>query len=611
MARSIAILHLEENAPTDLRLWLEVALGAAVIRKHMPVQVTLSKSPRQRQRAIAAWTAEAPPTIIFLPIAKGQEDAAREALRDLEQVRKKRPDTLVVVGGVMGTLATADFSMNGAVDGIVLGDWIEPLAELVEAVSRSMSGEKIPGVWWRGPAGWVLPAQKRRQIPVGALPEPDLAVYRVRDLMKVTGLSLPLLASRGYPYRSLFSAAPLLRPIQEMEEYYETLAPEVVVARAAKLLDRYRPRRFDFVDELFPWRPQWIEEFATRWAERIMLPFSVTAAAEHVTRDSMKLLAGAGLKLVRLQLESGNDRLRARHSDLNVGNGVVREAIEVAHSARVRVEVDFLLGIPDESADTVAHTVAFAESLGADGYSAEIFQPWPKLSQWQDTKPSATIQTDYMCVRPADRPELKMPLAKGLDRIHELDALARAARHPRDQEAILDARADFQLGTVRSPHPRPLRVATFSTEEGTHDVLALRVPSEISWKVKLGQRPIIKFGMLMEPQLPGLRARHPIAFSVKIGQNREYYRIFQKVLVQALDPDSRRWHWFTLPIQPSQPGNAELILEAVVFGQPGDFVPSDTPPLWAGWAKCRVYDVTQNEPMESAGLLTTPEDDSE
>ncbi len=54
MARSIAILHLEENAPTNLRLWLEVALGAAVIRKHMPVQVTLSKSPRQRQRTIAA-----------------------------------------------------------------------------------------------------------------------------------------------------------------------------------------------------------------------------------------------------------------------------------------------------------------------------------------------------------------------------------------------------------------------------------------------------------------------------------------------------------------------------------------------------------------------------
>jgi len=601
---NIAILYPEFGTPIQLRAWLEVAQTASVLRAagHEP-RVHLLKATRHRDQVLGSF-AEDLPSLIFIPIGREQSGPTRHILDALHEKINPEGRAAVVVGGVMGTLSTQEYSSHPAVRGIVLGDWYESIEELSIAIATKGNPHEVASVWWRAKAGWVLAPNRKRLRTIADLPEPDLEVFRVKDLLKVTGGTLPLSASRGFPFRSLFSSEPLTRHLQEAENYYEMLKPSEVIRRAANLLDKFDPKRFEFVDEIFPWNPRWVERFATEWAQEICLPFACTMAAEHFNDENMELMAGAGLKVARINLESGNDQFRARFADINVTNGTVREAVGIATACRVRVEARVLLGVPDETPSTLAETLNFIERLPFAGIHPEVFVPWPRMTAWTETDPSPTIATEFLCKPVTERPELMGPLQRTFDRLLEVDSMARARTHQRDANAVIDAISDFQLATVRSPLARPLRIASFAANDGEHDVVALRVPSEISWKTKIAADSVIRFGILLEPTLPGLRSRLPISFSIKIGQNGRYYRLFQKILLQALDPDSRRWHFFVLPLKPARLGEAEIILESTLFGREPDEVPTDGD-VWAGWAGVIVGSAHDIQSARDSGMVHT------
>lgn len=600
----IAILYPEFGTPIQLREWLEVAQTASILRAAgHETKVYLLKATRQRDQLLESFKEDLP-GLIFIPIGREQSGPTRLIIDALHEKINKAGEAAVVVGGVMGTLSTQEYSSHPGVHGIVLGDWYESIDELASTLASHGNPHNVAGVWWRGHAGWLLAPNRKRLRTIADLPEPDLEVFRVKDLLKVTGGTLPLSASRGFPFRSLFSSEPLTRHLQESENYYEMLKPSEVIRRAVNLLEKFGPQRFDFVDEIFPWNARWVERFATEWAQEICLPFACTMAAEHFNDENMELLAGAGLKVARIHLESGNDQFRARFSDINMTNGKVREAVGIATACRVRVEVRVLLGIPDETPSTLAETLNFIERLPFAGVHPEVFVPWPRMTAWTDTDPSPTIATEFLCKPVTERPELMGPLQRAYDRLLEVDSMARARLHNRDANSVIDAISDFQLATVRSPLARPLRVTSFAASDGEHDVIALRVPSEISWKTKIAADSVIKFGILLEPTLPGLRSRLPVSFSIKIGQKGKYYRLFQKVLLQALDPASRRWHFFVLPLKPARLGEAEIILESTIFGREPDEVPTDGD-LWAGWAGVVVGSAHDLHGARDSGMVHT------
>jgi len=228
------------------------------------------------------------------------------------------------------------------------------------------------------------------------------------------------------------------------------------------------------------------------------------------------------------------------------------------------------------------------------------------MTQWTDTDPMPTIETDFLCKPVAERPELTGPMKRAFDRLMELDSIARVRQHNREPNAILDGVADFQTANVRSPLARPARIASFAVGDVEHPVIAMRVPSEISWKVKLGPDSVISFGILLEPTLPGLRSRLPVSFSVKVGQKGKFYRIFHKVMLQALDRDSRRWHHFVLPLKPARTGEAEIILESSILGGEPDAIPLEAD-LWAGWANVVVGSAHDLKGHRDSGMVSVGE----
>ncbi|MCB2154436.1 radical SAM protein [bacterium] len=586
MSEQVLIAFVEEGVSPRLAHWQDVAEGIGRLRAgKIDVRVELIKTVRQREEFVDRLKAD-PPEILFVPVYREQLHAANALLL---KIRNMTLPTVIAVGGPMGTLGSDIFTFNPVPTAIVLGEWQDRLRKFASKLLREGSGSDIPGVWWRGQRGWQINVPERPLTNLDELDDADYTKLPVEDLMKINDRTLPLLASRGCPFSCQFCHVPLLRRLERPETQYRTHSPERIVTHALELVELHNPRRFVFVDELFPWQERWVEKFARLWKEKVALPFRWTTAAEQMSKDNLRLLSGAGGEVLEIGIETGDENRRSEFCDRNLHNRAIVKAVQMAQDYGVKVAANVMLGLPRSDTAELQSTIDFIRELEPDEVRYQFLTPWPRKTNWSETEHEGLELTGISIHGGrATSTQSTLPkrhtkdLMRTMEELRLLDAAGRLRAQRPAPDVALDGMAQWEEAKWRSQLNGPLRVERYSAPNGTHDVLALRVPTEISWELQMPEDPILEFGILIEPTLPGQRSKSPVSFSVKFEQNERVYRVFQKILIQSLDPDSRKWHWFSIPLRPSHPGPARLILGSSVYGEDASYLPEEGD-IWAGW----------------------------
>lgn len=582
----VSIILLQESYSVHQREWVEAAQAVSLAEaRGFAVEGIMVRTETQRSQ-LAQRLVERPPRLAVIVVNRGQSPAALGLLNGIKAIS---PRCCVAIAGDEGTLNCHDFTNHSVPGAVLLGEWIEAAAELITALKRHRPGSEVPGTWWRSDKGWALGPRRTYEPALSEWPLPKPDGLKATEWARLRGARLPIIASRGFPFTGLFSSQPVLRSLQDTSSFYHIRPVARIIDEAEDLARRFKLKAIDFADDIFPWDAEWTAAFTSRWAESIGLPFRIRTIGEHLDHARLSVLMQAGLQGIEICMESGSEALRHRHSDVNVHNAQVREAFALCKALGIRTHLRLLLGVPGESVRTLEATIAFARASGATTVSAEIYRALPENPQWDEMELEMTGSSGS---RPATRvaPEILRDAVAARHEIQKINSLALALRVARRDDAALDGLADIASARVRSPLEGPFCVDTFHTSAGSQDVIALRVPCQLTWPVKLPKDPIVHFGILLEPALPGERSRLPISFSVRVSQAGRSFRLFQKVLIQALDPDSRLWHWFRLPITNVRSGWAELTFENLVFGHDASFIPPGRD-AWAGWARIYVSTV--------------------
>ncbi|MEQ8822050.1 MAG: B12-binding domain-containing radical SAM protein [Sumerlaeia bacterium] len=601
------IVLLEQGHGVALNDWLEVAEGLAALREAgFDAEAAVAKSSKQRDLLEKRLRA-APPALLFLLIGRERLEEADEFLLRL---RRHALACAVAVGGPMGTLGSDVFTNNPAVHAIVLGEWQPALRDLAIRLASHSDGLGVPNVWWRGPGGWNIESPRLPAEDLDRNPAPDFEGMPFDALLRVNGRTVPIRASRGCPFSCSFCHVPRLRELELPTRKQRCHSPARLVEIAADLKGDHEANAFYFCDDLFPSDDAWIEEFAGLWRERVHRPFRWTSCAEHITAERMALLAKAGGRCVELGLETAPERARRIVAERNLSSDKVKRAVEIAHGAGVGVALHLIEGFDRNGLDSLAEedleaTAEEARRLDPQEVHLHRFVRWPRKTSWSDTDvprlaiagkqgvESSPAPGSWDTPRPRTREEAARDMARNqaLDAIRRVDLLGRKRgfRQPVENPE-LDLVQMLEKIQVRSPRAHSLRLGHYCANGIGHDVLELRVPTESRWTVELPEDAHINFGVLSEPALPGLRTRSPLTFSIKVEQEGRAFRIFRKVLIQSLDPDSRRWHFYSLPLGPVRAGYATIAVSVTVMGDSSDTSTASTEKndMWGGWAALAV-----------------------
>jgi radical SAM superfamily enzyme YgiQ (UPF0313 family) len=279
-----------------------------------------------------------------------------------EQLKRRRPDLWIVVGGPEITEDNAWVLEQAALDYAVVGEGEQTFAELLSALEgNARPPQPIPGL---------------RVLPDGPPPLPRTPLAQLDEISSpyLDGIldaaderTLFLETVRGCAFRCRFCYYP-----KSYDSVYAVSAEKVLAnlrhaaergAEEVVILDPTLNQRRDFLDFL---------RLLARGNPNRQFTYFAELRAEGIDAESANLLRAANFSEVEVGLQSV-DRRTQQLMDRPVNLRAVQRGVQAMLDTGIRVKVDLIIGLPGDTVDSVRRGLDFINRLPA-GCGAQVFQ---------------------------------------------------------------------------------------------------------------------------------------------------------------------------------------------------------------------------------------------
>jgi anaerobic magnesium-protoporphyrin IX monomethyl ester cyclase len=379
-----------------------------VIREFMLMGADVDAVPRRLPQSVQ---------IAFIYCRTIAEFIAVELL--IAGIRRERPDVRIVLFENIQAVTSyslrhvgGEFLEKGA-DLILLGEPENRAAAVVAALTNGTSMAGIPGVMYRDGGGVKSTGDAPLEENLDALPFPAWEIFPLQGYWSA-GFAhapvrkgerfVPILTSRGCPYRCTFCIAPEVNPtwrprsagnvVDEMEHVHRTIgATDFHVSDLDPTISDRRVR--EICGEII--------------ARRLPITWKLAQGTKIETiksEETLDLMFQAGCRFVSFSPESGSPRLlRIMNKPFDHEHGL-RMARHM-HRLGIRTQAVFVGGVPGETPADRDLSVAYARKLvlaGVDELSLVVFAPLPGAAlaktltgyrHYSECTPSPAWREDY------------------------------------------------------------------------------------------------------------------------------------------------------------------------------------------------------------------------
>lgn len=310
-----------------------------------------------------------------------------------EAIRARRPEVPIVLGGENATAFHSwIFAETDAVDACVLGEGEGTVAQVA---ARLAAGEPLvpsEGLAVRTHDGEVIDSGLTARIrTLDQIPEPawDLfpldSYWRYADFFGIhRGRSMPMLATRGCPYKCSFCSSP-----QMWTTRYLVRDPEEVVDEIERYVQRYGIESVNFVDLTAVTKRKWTLSFCDALERRglgIEWQVPVGTRVEALDAEVLQRLYDTGCRYITFAPESGSQRMLEVY-DKRVDLEKIHRALAAGHRIGIRSRVNIIIGHPAERYADQWKSFRFllrAARHGCDDAAVIMFCPYPGSRDFAD-----------------------------------------------------------------------------------------------------------------------------------------------------------------------------------------------------------------------------------
>ena len=261
----------------------------------------------------------------------------------LEQLRKKYPDRILVLGGV-GSKSVEEkiLARFPWIDVICRGEAEITGPELLQTLkSRGKAGlENVAGISFRNSSGDIVHTPDRERIRnLDSIPFP--AFHKI-DLSRYAGYGI--MSSRGCPYPCTFCS---VAPIWNLESY--SRSPRNIAEEMQYLREKAGVGLFLFQDEFFVSGKRQVMEFCREIRDRnLKIKWKAFGRVNLVDEEMMRAMSDTGCVELRFGVESGSDRVLQKIRK-GFTAAEVLDLVPRAIEYFPRVDVFYVWGFPFET----------------------------------------------------------------------------------------------------------------------------------------------------------------------------------------------------------------------------------------------------------------------
>jgi anaerobic magnesium-protoporphyrin IX monomethyl ester cyclase len=313
------------------------------------------------------------PSLIGYTLYSGEH---RELLR-LNAALRRRFRFVAAVGGPHATFFP-EVVAEPEVDVACRGEGEGAIVDLAAAVERGEPFADIPNLCVKDGHGVRCNPLRPLIADLDELPgcdrelryagDPESRDYPVKSFLASRGCPFSCSYCFNHGFARLYGSA-WCRPRER--------SPASLVDEIASVRRQTRLELVQFRESIFPWREEWLEDFARRYRSAVGLPFYCHVRADLLTPRRVALLRHAGCISVNLGIECGDAAYRREVLGRPMTDEQIVEACRLLKQNGIRILADNMVGLPGTSPATDWATLHLNQRCGVDYALAMIYQPYP------------------------------------------------------------------------------------------------------------------------------------------------------------------------------------------------------------------------------------------
>lgn len=341
--------------------------------------------------------------------------------------KKINPRIVTVIGNVHATFCYDELlkSEHGVLDYVVRGEGEETLPMLLHCLNAGDDPSKVPGLaFWRDGGVKVTPKAPYIQ-NLDALPTAwDLVDWPIYSYRAKNNARLAIVSSsRGCQQKCSFCSQQLF-----WSQTWRARSPENFVAELELLNGKYGVEVAMLSDEIPTFdRERWVRILDLMLERRVPVKLLLETRVDDILRDEdiMDKYRKAGVEHIYVGVEAGNQvTLDLFKKDTEVAQS--KKAIDIINGADIVSETSFVLGMPDDTPQSIAETVELAKHYNPDMGFFLAIAPWPYAELYPELEPYVATKDyrKYNLVEPVLKPknmtmqELELELGKASQKFY-------------------------------------------------------------------------------------------------------------------------------------------------------------------------------------------------
>jgi anaerobic magnesium-protoporphyrin IX monomethyl ester cyclase len=332
-------------------------------------------------------------------------------------VREKFPDALLVLGGEHGTAVPEHVLTTSPFDVVVLGEGEETFVALLRARAEGRALDTVHGLAFRREGRVVNTGLSARRRDVDEIPAPAWDVFPIDEYIERhqtnginLGRSMPMLGTRGCPFRCTFCSNPGM-----WTQRWIARDPKRLVDEMEHHVRKYRVTNFDFQDLTAIVKRQWIVDFCRELIGRglnVTWQMPSGTRAEVFDDEVAGLLYRSGCRALAFAPESGSPAiLKAVRKQVDLDHMLT--AMAAAVRGGLKLSCFIVIGFPDDTPASLRQTLSLIRRmamLGVHDVAVSKFVPYPGSELFRRLQREGKIQLDdQFFVSPMDFYTAKAP----------------------------------------------------------------------------------------------------------------------------------------------------------------------------------------------------------
>lgn len=330
-----------------------------------------------------------------------------DALKSLQLAKEINPETVTVLGNVHPTFMWEEIltEHHKSVDYIVIGEGEVTMPELLACHFSKGNLSKVPGIaYWTGEHA-VSTARRPYIDNLDSIDGAwDLVDWKIYTYRPKPGSVLAIVnSSRGCNQYCSFCSQQLF-----WDRKWRAKSPEKFVSELEHIHTKYGVNAAMIADETPTLDRQRWERILDMLIERSMdFELFMETRVKDIIRDEDILwrYRKAGIVHIYVGVESTNqETLEKFAKDVSVEES--RRAIEIINKEDIISETSFVLGMPNETKESIAMTLELAKHYSPDMAFFLAIAPWPYADLYKDLEPYVATKdySKYNLIEPVVKP---------------------------------------------------------------------------------------------------------------------------------------------------------------------------------------------------------------